>query len=36
MIDDMKLRYEAPLLTIFGQTPRNAAPGAAGTDGRIA
>ena len=36
MIDDMKTRYEAPLLQIFRQQPRTAAPGAGATTGRAA
>lgn len=36
MIDDMKTRYEAPLLKIFGQTPRDPAAGRAMTDWRSA
>ena len=36
MIDDMKTRYEAPLLQIFRQQPRAAAPGAGATTGRAA
>ena len=34
MIDDMKTRYEAPLLQIFRQQPRDAAPGAGTNAGR--
>jgi len=34
MIDDMKTRYEAPLLQIFRQQPRDAAPGAGTNTGR--
>ncbi|MDO9202772.1 MAG: Na+/H+ antiporter subunit E [Hydrogenophaga sp.] len=36
MIDDMKTRYEAPLLRIFGQTPRAAGQGAGTNTGRSA
>ena len=34
MIDDMKTRYEAPLLQIFHQQPRGAVPGTGATTGR--
>lgn len=36
MIDDMKTRYEAPLLRIFGQAPRDAGPGVGTALGRAA
>jgi multicomponent K+:H+ antiporter subunit E len=36
MIDDMKTRYEAPLLQIFGQKPRDAGQGAGTNAGRAA
>jgi multicomponent K+:H+ antiporter subunit E len=36
MIADMKTRYEAPLLRIFGQTPRDAGQGAGAAAGRVA